>query len=323
MSVSSGESTAERNLDPERITLAGYLKHRGYGILDEMPQIAAAARPLAERLDVLAEEPDGWAALPDETLSLLAYARILHYGYTNDAGQIPDLVRLYGLVAERFSWRDRVDLLAQVSFVLDSHEGQLAALVPFLNQDPDVPVVSTAALYLASLSPLVDGDPLTGPRRVRQLAEETEDERRRVGMLLGLLAIGDLRVLPLIGRPWEELGPEGQGLLAGWKVVAVSTLLVEFYLAWLDAVEPDAFALPAAALARMPGSAQVQKVFDMQRRLPATLRQEANPVTIRREWTFARYGRITLEPRLRVLAGRETESQGLIPTVMKAWGIRA
>ena len=63
--------------------------------------------------------------LPDETLNLLAYARILNYGYTNDAGQIPDLVRLYGLVADRFSWRDRVDLLAQVSFVLDSHEGQL------------------------------------------------------------------------------------------------------------------------------------------------------------------------------------------------------
>ncbi len=206
--------------------------------------------------------------------------------------------------------------------MLDSHEGQLAALVPFLNQDPDVPVISTAALNLASLSPLVDGDPLSGPCRVRQLAAETEDERRRVGMLLGLLAIGDMRVLPVLGRPWEEMGAEGQGLLAGWKVVAVNTLLVEFYLAWLDAVEPEAFALPAAALARMPGSAQVQKVFDMQRRLPATLHQDTNPVTIRREWTFSRYGRITLEPRLRALAERETDGQGLIPAVMKAWGIR-
>jgi hypothetical protein len=72
----------------------------------------------------------------------------------------------------------------------------------------------------------------------------------------------------------------------------------------------------------MPGSAQVQKVFDMQRRLPATLHQDTNPVTIRREWTFARNGRITLEPRLRALAERETDDQGLIPAVMKAWGIR-
>jgi hypothetical protein len=312
-------------LDPERIALAGFLKHREYGIAEQMPEIAAAARPVAERLDALAAEgPEGWETLPDTTLELLAYSRILTYAYTNEAEQIPLVAQLYGLVIARLPWQDRARLLHQVSFVLDSHGGQLAALVPFLHQDPDVPIVSTAALNLACLSPLEDGDVLTGPKRVRAMAAAAEDERRRVGLLLGLLAVGDNRVLPVLGRPWEELGPEGLGLLSGWRVVAVNTLLVEFFVGWMDAVEPDGFALPAAALARMPGSAQVPKVFDMQRRLPATLHQERNPVTVRREWTFSRFARITLEPRLRVLAGREGEGDGerVIPGVMAAWGIR-
>lgn len=319
----TGRPAGEGTLDPERIALAGYLKHRGYGIAEHMPEIAAAARPVAERLDALAATgPEGWARLSDTTLELLAYSRILHYGYTNEAEQIPDVAGLYDMVIARLPWRDRARLLHQVSFVLDSHEGQLAALVPFLHQDPDVPIVSTAALNLACLSPLADGDALTGPKRVRALAMAAEDERRRVGLLLGLLAVGDSRVLPVLGRPWEELGPEGLGLLTGWRVVAVNTVLVEFFLGWLDAVEPDGFALPAAALARMPGSAQVPKVFDTQRTLPATLHQDRNPVTVRREWSVARFARITLGPRLRAIAAREGDGEGVIPGVMGAWGIR-
>jgi len=320
----TGRPAGEGTFDPERIALAGYLKHRGYGITEHMPEIAAAARPVAERLDALAAESlEAWELLSDTTLELLAYSRILHYGYTNEVDQIPDVARLYNLVIARLPWQDRARLLHQVSFVLDSHEGQLAALVPFLHQDPDLPIVSTAALNLACLSPLADGDALTGPRRLQTLATAAEDERRKVGLLLGLLAVGDSRVLPVLGRPWEELGLEGVGLLTGWRVVAVNKMIVEFFLGWLDAVDPAEFALPAAALSRMPGSAQVPKVFDTQRRLPATLHQVSNPVTVRREWTFARFARITLEPRLRALAAREgDEGERVIPGVMGAWGIR-
>ena len=280
------------------------------------------AGPTGERneLERLVQQPERWPALEVQRLLDLTQHLALRYGATRDFDLIAPLQRLYGLLVERAPASQRLALLERIYGVAGRQSGWEGAFYPFIVAESDHAVISTASLYLALLTPLEDDDPLTGPRRLRSLAEKAADEQTRASILSGLLLLGDRRTLPLLEGAWELLGPRGSTRLAGAHSGVLYASVVEFLLGWLERAEGQTFGLVAAALARLPAGTGQGRVLDVERRLPAG--PTGGPaLRVLREWTLEEFGR-ELEPRLRELARREQEPR-LLPHVLAAWGLSA
>lgn len=274
----------------------------------------------------LAERPEDWSAADGRSLRLLTYLECAQYGITGDAGRIPRLNRLYGLVVERSTREERQDLLERVTEMVEETRMSGNALMPFIFSEPDLRIISTASLNLAMLTPREDDDPLSGPKYLRRTLEEEvlpAQQEIRQGMLLGLLALGDRRTLPLLGRCWDLLDDAHRHELAqllSRNIVYVST--VEFMLAWLeDCLATDnesLLSVVAGSLGAMALSAEMTGgVRDVERTYPAWEAGDGSPVQHLALWPPAEFGR-TIAPRLRALAQREREPR-VIPLALGYW----
>lgn len=315
------------NASPDLIQLAYYMKMLLYGGSEKvLPEVEAAA-PTYRELDALGRQPDVWSSLPAEQLRLVNYVRVLSYAFTNDINEIPRLEDLYQLVVQRLSVSDRKQLVQDVAVVLDSRLGQLNAFMPFLFYDPDLFVVSTATVCYATLYPLEDDDPMTGPKACLEFVETyaNNNEQMAAGILAGMLALGDWRTLPLLDGGWNRLSRVGQRQLREAWSPSFYASVVEFWLRWLEDVEEEEFGGPASALARLPRELPNERVIDVERRFPAPYNMPpedaaaAPPIRLVQEWTIEEYARI-IEPRLRALYARETHEK-VMPYVLEAWGL--
>ena len=314
--------------DSRLVRLAYYLKHLLYPGPAAIPAELRSEADLARDLESQFQDPASWPTLPPDRLQLLVYFAILHYSFTNDEVEIPPLTELYRLAIERLDLQARLQLEADVADVLDSDVGQLNALMPFIFHDPDLEVVSSASLDLATLTPLKDEDPMTGAKAAYDLAATwaDNDEPMAAGILAGILLLGDWRTLPILDGCWQTFGPVGQQRLTQAKSGRIYASVVEFYLRWLEAVDERDFGFPAGALARLAeGAVFHANVRDVERRFPAPFNlppeeyQRNPPITLIQEWTIDEYARI-IEPRLRMLYLRETYDK-VMPRVLEAWGL--
>ena len=111
----------------------------------------------------------------------------------------------------------------------------MGALFPFVLNDPDFIVISTASLHLAQLMPLEDGDPLTGPRTLLEMAAELREPQRQVAILAGLTALGDEEVFELLEQSWWGAGREAQvDVVACMGRQTVTTAAIEFLVTRLE-----------------------------------------------------------------------------------------
>jgi hypothetical protein len=172
------------------------------------------------------------------------------------------------------------------------------------------------------LIPQRGSDPLTGPKDVLGFLEGSDTDNTRVGILQGVLLIGDRRVLPLLDRCWEGLGREGRRCLAhSWSgFVYAST--IEFLLDWLERTdnEADYGSISAALLLCTVRQKNSPFVLDVERKFPANGFGDGPPLRFLKQWTFEEYGKI-IAPRLRAIGEAET-GEKVIPKVLEAWGIR-
>ena len=182
-------------------------------------------------------------------------------------------------------------------------------------------MISTAALNLSFLIPPRGGDPLTGPKDVLGFIETADTDNSRVGILQGVLLLGDRRILPLLDRCWEKLGREGRRRLThSWSgFVYAST--IDFLLGWLEATNDDwDYGAIAAALASYPiRQKRIPLVLDVERKLPVNGPEDGPAVRYISQWSFEEYGAI-IAPRLKAIAAAETGDK-VIPKVLGAWGI--
>ena len=297
-----------------------------------MDDETARSAPLDE-LDALMATPARWPEIPLETLHQLVYYQCLSYGMDPDDAAVPGLTALYRVAVARMHPGARQQIVTHLGRVLDrvhreqdvqEGAGCTNALLPILVGDPDPSVVASAAFEMATLLPLEDDDPMTGPRYVHTLLEDVDDEPR-AGLVAALLQVGDRRVAPLVAGAWRQLGFEGRQSLAllilGLR--ALHAVTVEFLVSWLEDEAADTsapgFGIVAATLARAGRHAGEHGVLEATRILPVTAAGPgetfATSQTLTRETVAA-----AIAPRLAAVARREQPPE-LTRQVLDEWGL--
>jgi hypothetical protein len=285
------------------------------------PRAQTAAADDAQRS--LWEQPDRWAQLDNDQLQRLTMFACVHYGRTCDPRDLAHLMALYPLVAERLPLEIRQDLLVGVNELVEQGSTTVNAFLPFIHMDPELGVISSAALDFAVLMPLRDGDPLTGPKYLlRDVVGLPNDEHIRVGTLIGLLLLGDRRVTRLLDRCWLDLSPAGRNQLShaysGWTYAST----VEFLLNWLDDTllrgDESEFGFVAAAIAKRAGATAAPDGPGCRAAVPGgRISRTGDPDPA--EWTFEDYGAVIAD---RLTSAYRAESYPtVVDKVMEVWDI--
>jgi hypothetical protein len=259
-----------------------------------------------EELNAIATNPERWPELSEDSLLLVVFQQCLYFAHTGEGDSASVLAELYSHMAARVEVQDRLELLDRVTSAVEESGTPLAALLPFLQHEPDPAVVTLAATAYATLSPLENDDPLSGPRTVLRMAEHAEDEGTRVGLLAGVLELGDRRTLPILREAWATLSGASRIRLAGQPASSplVFASMVEFWAdALADAGGDDVAAAMLGALARLAREAEPQRVLDVRRKLPANAADDRETIEIVEDVPLAKFG-ARIAPRLAALAGR-------------------
>jgi hypothetical protein len=285
-------------------------------------EFARAIKTMAEqslKMSRALEQPDEWDSLDPDTLTLLAFVRFTRNGSSAVKADSADLRRLYQVLLQRLSPHERLNLKHKVcQYATEGHTG-VYALLPFLEHDSDRTVLSSATIDWAMLMPRVNGDPLTGPRHLMHLYEHSAaNTALRLGLMTGLVLLGDERLLPLLKGRWRDFARDDRNRLAASSSGFVMTLQIEFLLDWLENTDNHAdVGAIAGAMCQMPGISQVGHVLRVQRCFPASDASEGDEISLLERWTFAEYA-TRIEPRLSSLIAKEAYQQ-VIPEILAAW----
>ena len=275
----------------------------------------------AEKSFNLIRNPSLWPGTATDQLveSLVNLSLYLGIHYTEELFE--EFRPFYWYVAKRTTVAQRLEILSGVADLVEGFEAGLSSLLPFLCADEEQAVISSAALNLCILIPPRNGDLLTGPKDVLGFLEGSDTDNTRVGILQGVLLLGDRRVLPLLDRCWEGLGREGRRCLAhSWSgFVYAST--IEFLLGWLERTgdEMDYGSIAAALVLCAVRQKNSPFVLNVERKFPANGDGDGPPLRFLNRWTLEEYGKI-IATRLQALGEAET-GEKLIPKVLGAWGI--
>jgi len=272
------------------------------------------------RMQDLMDHPERWHAVDLDTLKQLTFFQCLLFGGTGEIDSARKMGRLYTVLTERAGEGDRLQLLDYVTRSLETRVGTVDSLIPFIFGDPEVRVVAAASFELALRRPLQNGDPMTGPKTLRRMSDNVQGETALLGLLAGLLLLGDRRVLPLLEGCWERLGRTARARLAGsWSGVAYASL-VDFLLGWMErAADEEDLHTVGEALADIPRRSGQEKVVDVERKFPTNAPDDLPPIRVIEEWTFPKYGE-RIGPRL-VAMMKKSPAPMVIPKVLRSWKI--
>lgn len=292
--------------------------------------------PSLDELDALLATPSAWPGLDPEVLRHLLFYQCLSYGINPDDDAVPRLLGLARVAVGRLSPTVRRQVVVHLARAVErmhrEHDirdgaGCTNGLLPFLLEDPDPSVVSTAACEMAILLPLEGDDPLSGPNYVASLLDQLALDDARAGIIAGLLLLGDARIEPLVEGAWRRLGEEGRQTLAlliqGFRGLHVVT--VRFLLDWLEgeAANPEApaFGVVAATMARAGGHAAEHGIVEVVRAFPVIDAPEGKPFTVVRRWSLKEF-LPRVSDRLVRLASTERPPE-LVLSVLRYWGLEA
>jgi len=257
---------------------------------------------------VASGELEGEYSLRDELATQVA-----RYAATSDERLIPALQDLYAKAVAIITPEERIELVVAVAHYAQEGRLSLNGLMPFLFKDPSVSVISTAALEFAQIAPPEKGDPLTGVRYLLQQADQVPEEATRVGILRGLLLLGDRRVIELLGPCWRRLSAEGRRELAQLNSGWLHAPLIDWFISWLEDCEGDEFGSVAAALARTARQARDMPIIETRR---AFGRRDGELVG---KWSREEYAE-HIRHRLLQIAANEAPPRVMFD-VLREWGI--
>lgn len=277
---------------------------------------------LLAQVAAISGHPEQWAQADARVLTTLAFASFLRYGATTEQGWMPSGRLLYAHVVERASVEERGRLLNRVGEAFQGEPGAANVFATIAVEETEHALIASAALDVALAMTPEDGDPLTGPRTLRDMAalEECPDHTR-AGLLSGLLWLGDRRTTPLLERCWELLTPQGQSRLAFTHSGFMFSNTVSFLLGWLDACAAandwKGFTVVAAGLQLAARTSD--RVVDVQRRFPVWQEDGTPPIVALTEWSVPEFGR-SIEAHLHRLRAQEPPP-GILHLTQRAWGI--
>lgn len=293
-------------------------RHKSAAVDEPAADVGMADGALRE-LAAIAADAERWPALDEDTLLLVVFQQVLHWAHTQESEAAAALALLYPHLVSRVGEAERLELQDRVVSAVEAGHVPVAALLPFLQHEASPVAAGLAAVSFATLMPLEDGDEMTGPRTLVRLAAHADDEGARVGLLAGLLQLGDARVLPLAAPVWDALEPESRvrlsALPSASKLVFAAT--VEFWMRALEAGEIAA----ADALVRLAREADPPRVLALERKFPANAADDRDEITVLDDRSLEAQGAL-LAPRLAAIApGHPAFAR--VPDVRAAWEVAA
>jgi hypothetical protein len=303
------------------------------------PPLNAAPGDDCYAIDQLGTHPERWgvAPIPDLKHALAYYAMAWAWnGCSEELGQ--PLGSLVALFTERVPEQERLETLQTVGLFAERaarDNGLLHAAMAcaWFLKDPSTLVVSTAALSLAGLMPSTEDDEMAGPRFVMRWADRCGDGERRAAMLAGLVALGDPRVIALVGDCWTSLDARGRDVLAHLGMGQIpGPCKLDFYLRWAESAvradDQEAAGIVAAMgavlragrrAAEAAPNGQPFGVAEVDRAFPVWSRPFDEVVKVTRRWTKEEYAEV-LAPRLIDIARKERAPR-VTPAALHAWGV--
>lgn len=270
-------------------------------------------------------KPDELIAAAGDDLRELLAGQIMGYGMRNWGGpEIPEIRGLYRYclltgMPDHHRWQVFACVNGAVQQM--SHCG-IDAYLPFIAEDPDRRIASTATIEYASNGPLVGDDPMS---RVKDIIELIRGEPlANTGAVFGgLLCLGDPRVCRLLLDVRDELSLD-QALEAGgcWSGT-MSAASIEFILGWLESLEGRdqdvLFGNLAANLVLQKRHATMPMVMTGTRPFPVTSVTPKEHGAMMKLVPFEQY-RERIAPRLLALERMETPPKSM-SAVISTWGI--
>jgi hypothetical protein len=267
----------------------------------------------------LLDRPERFEELSEEALAQLTAIAICVFGVLRMRELGPKIIPLYEAYARRVPEAVRQALAGQIRDSAAAGEMSPMAMSPFFLLEPEAHIVAMASLDMAVLSPIEDGDPLTGPKHLLEIFRDG-GAKNRAGIFAGLLLLGDRRVTRLLGDARDELTRDELRTVAESHSGCVWAAVVEFWLDWLEGLPGDIedwrFGLVAWALARLAAVMQTPEVLDGERVFPVTA-SLAEPIRLRRRLPFREFAQPVLR-RLCTVERREPEPK-VLPLVIEAW----
>jgi TPR repeat protein len=250
---------------------------------------------------------------------------IIRAGYFSDQDTLANAERKYRKACEDgLETKLRKHLFQEVT-AFTQHFDDCAATtyLPFILEDDDAGIVSTATLDYVSVGKIPEGaDPMLLPRHTVELLG-SRVIRNRGAVFGGLLNTGDPRVCELLWETRSTLTQDeiNQACICNSGFIGSTT--VEFYLRWLEEIvhsgRDDLFGKLASGLALIRRNVQTEFVFTGYRPFPYSslkgeeLRASLKPVPLD-DYTRE------IAPRMLKLAFDEPQPK-VMPEVLTIWGI--
>ena len=154
---------------------------------------------------------------------------------------------------------------------------------------------------------------------IRPVKATTRRSQDPLGIFLGLLSMGDRRVLSEISRLRSQLARKEVKEICAAELGYLHGPIVEFLLDWMEELPTDSgpFGAIAGILFRLPREHSDRGVIELERIFPAQIGQKS---TVQRgEWSVPEFGEL-IAAKLRLLSDAEEEPK-VTPKIMQAWGI--
>jgi hypothetical protein len=235
----------------------------------------------------------------------------LRYALVDSERRIDPLLTVYRGWAKQVTPGERVGLLERLTETTRRNIASARAFAPF-EEDPDPHIVRVAYRTQALVIPTEGEDELRGPRLLLSSARSTTDRRTRVGILGGLLALGDRRVSRLLQGAWQLIIPDDAAWLWPERGGMVLHAAVEFFLSWTDQYDAASGAL---LLAQMANGAPDPEVWDVQRKFPLQTLDGQPDVRVLGRWPLPAYARQLLVR----LVELETIHGSAVRPAVEAW----
>lgn len=230
------------------------------------------------------------------------------------------LMELYELTMQSLNTSERMQILKGLMLSVEEKDGLgHMSLSVFLTTESDYEIISTAAMSLAVLFPVRDGDELSGPKYVANTLLNYEDNPKEQGaQLAGLILLGDKRVLPILKDTWQKISPTAQLEATRAKSSYMTESAIDFWLWCIENCDNENIVGSAVAtLAKMPSIAAAPFVFESERVFPSYSAPEA-PIQILNKTPLTDYLK-KIDPHLKYLISKESEPK-VIPMIYDYWG---
>ncbi len=275
--------------------------------------------------------PDEWMWVPTDMVLVVLFDACRMYGIADDVEMQQGLFSLYDYAVQHTDYEERANVLSDVCDLVETRRTHARVLLPFIYHEPDLTLVSSAALsYMHgfTLDSPIQVDGMFAARMLWKAVSSSGNTHAAMGVAQAVYLLGTEDARPLLDRVWSQLEGSEFDIVLGANSGRIHKARVDFLLDKLeelgDVCDSVLFGSVAGALARTGRQASRDGVFEIERQMPAFIvpglpPEQQQGVRVLRSWTITEYRRM-IASRLRAIAAHEPEPK-VMHIVAEIWGI--